>query len=141
MPKRQGWANEHFAAAEQLRKDLKNIAVRQRTPHDYQRVINAYRQVYFGAPISTKADASVFISAGLLLEMGRHFNDEKILKSAVDEYEFLRREYPGSKYRFDALFNTGEIYKEDLDDPVAAQDTFEKYLKQYPNSHLAEEVR
>jgi len=141
MPKRQAWANERFAAAEQLRKDLKNIAARQRTPHDYQRVINAYRHVYYGAPISSKADASVFISAGLLVEMGRQFNDEKILKSAVDEYEFLRREYPGSKYRFDALFSIGEIYKEDLADPLAAQETFEKYLKEYPNSHMAEEAR
>ena len=141
MPKRQAWANERFAGAEQLRKDLKNIAVRQRTPHDYQRVINAYRHVYYGAPISSKADASVFISAGLLVEMGRQFNDEKILKSAVDEYEFLRREYPGSKYRFDALFSMGEIYKEDLADPVAAQGTFQKYLKEYPNSHMAEEAR
>jgi len=141
MPKRQAWANERFAAAEQLRKDLKNVVASQRTRHDYQRVINAYRHVYYGAPISSKADASVFISAGLLIEMGRQFNDEKILKSAVDEYEFLRREYPGSKYRFAALFNIGEIYKEDLDDPVAAQETFQKYLKEYPSSHQAEEAR
>ena len=141
MPRRQAWANERFAAAEQLRKDLTQVASSQRTRHDYQRVINAYRHVYYGAPISTKAESSVFISAGLLLEMGRQFNDEKILKSAVDEYEFLRREYPGSKYRFDALYNIGQIYKEDLDDPVAAQDTFEKFLKQYPNSHLVEEAR
>ena len=139
--RRQAWATERFNAADQLRKDLTQVAVNQRTRHDYQRVINAYRHVYFGAPASSKADVSVFISAGLLLEMGRHFNDEKILRSAVDEYNFLRREYPGSKYRFDALFNIGEIYREDLGDPAAARDTFEKFLKEYPNNHMAEEAR
>jgi N-acetylmuramoyl-L-alanine amidase len=141
MPRRQAWATARFNAAEQLRKDLTQVASNQRTRHDYQRVINAYRHVYYGAPISSKADVSVFISAGLLLEMGRHFNDEKILRSAVNEYGFLRREYPGSKYRFDALFNVAEIYKEDLGDAAKAQDTFERYLKQYPHSHLAEEAR
>jgi len=141
MPRRQAWATERFKTAEQFRKDLTQVALSQRTRHDYQRVINAYRHVYFGAPISSKADASVFISAGLLLEMGRHFNDEKILRSAVDEYSFLRREYPGSKYRFDALFNIGDIYKEDLGDPAAARDSFDKFLKQYPHHHMAEEAR
>jgi N-acetylmuramoyl-L-alanine amidase len=137
----EAWAREHFAAAERMREALNGRPPAERTRHDYQRVINAYRHVYYGAPISTKADASVFVSAGLLVEMGRQFNDEKILKSAVDEYEFLRREYPGSKYRFDALFSIAEIYKEDLGDPVAAEETFQKYLKEYPNGHMAEEAR
>ena len=50
--------------------------------------------------------------------MGRRFNDDDILRSAIGQYEFLRREYPGSQGRFDALFTIGEIYQDDLNDPV-----------------------
>ncbi len=48
--------------------------------------------------------------------MGRRFNDDKILNEAIEQYKFLRREYPGSRYRFDGLFTIGEIYKDDLND-------------------------
>ncbi len=63
----------------------------------------AYRNVYFGAPTSTKADPSVVAVAETLVEMGRRFDDDKILNEAIAQYKFLRKEYPGSKYRCDAL--------------------------------------
>ena len=83
-----------------------------RTRHDYQRVINAYRNVYFGAPTSTKADPSVVAVAETLVEMGRRFDDDKILNEAIAQYKFLRKEYPGSKYRCDALFTIGRDLQE-----------------------------
>ena len=55
--------------------------------------------------------------AETLVEMGRRFDDDKILNEAIAQYKFLRKEYPGSKYRCDALFTMGEIYKDDLNDP------------------------
>ena len=71
--------------------------------------------MYYVAPASSKADASVVAVAELLAEMGRQFQPgEKDLNAAIREYEFLRREYPGSKYRVQALFTIGQIYKEDL---------------------------
>ena len=74
------------------------------------------------APDSSKADASVVAVAEMLAEMGRQFQPgEKDLHSAIREYEFLRREYPGSKYRFQALFTIGQIYKQDLGDDAAAR--------------------
>ena len=44
---------------------------------------------------------------------------------------------PGSKYRIEALFTIGQIYKEDLGDEAAAKATFEEFLKRYPQSQLA----
>ena len=73
-------------------------------------------------PASSKADPSVVATAELMVEMGRRFDDNKILRGAVEQYRFLRKEYPGSKYRFDALFTIGEIYKDDLNDPEEARD-------------------
>jgi N-acetylmuramoyl-L-alanine amidase len=135
------WARENFARAERMREALNGRPAKQRTRRDYQRVIDSYRRVYFGAPTSSKGDASVVAVAELQVEMGRQFDDNQILQSAVKQYEFLRKEYPGSKYRFDALFTIGEIYKDDLGDPEEAQATFEEFLRRYPRNRLSEEAK
>jgi len=135
------WARTAFTKAEQMREALNGRPAADRSRHDYQRVIDTYRRVYFGSPASSKSDASVVAVAELQVEMGRRFDDNKILQSAVKQYEFLRHEYPGSKYRFDALFTIGEIYKDDLDDPEEAQATFEEFLHRYPRNRLAEDAR
>src|SRR5579864_1748542 len=137
----EAWARERFASAERMREALNGRPPGDRTRHDYQRVLDAYRNVYYGAPLSTKADPSVVAVAETLVEMGRHFEDEKILNEAVAQYKFLRREYPGSKYRFDALFTIGEIYKEDLNDAEQARSAFQEFLKRYPQNRLAEDAQ
>ena len=134
------WAREHYAAADRMREALNGRPPSERTRHDYQRVLNAYRNVYYGAPTSTKADPSAVAVAETLVEMGRRFDDDKILKSAIAQYRFLRKEYPGSKYRCDALFTIGEIYKDDLNDPEQARAVFEEFLHRYPNNRLAEDA-
>src|SRR3984957_967399 len=135
------WARKQFTKAERMREALNGRPLGERTRHEYQRVIEAYRSVYFGSPASSKADPSVVATAELMVEMGRRFDDNKILRSAVDQYRFLRKEYPGSKYRFDALFTIGEIYKDDLNDPQEARSTFEYFVHRYPRNHLADDAR
>jgi N-acetylmuramoyl-L-alanine amidase len=76
-----------------------------------------------------------------MVEMGRRFDDNKILRGAIEQYRFLRKEYPGSKYRFEALFTIGEIYKDDLNDPEEARATFEDFLQRYPHNRLADDAR
>ena len=136
-----GWARDHFATAERMREALNGRPPADRTRHDYQRVINAYRNVYFGAPVSTKADPSVVAVAETLVEMGRRFDDDKILNEAIAQYKFLRKEYPGSKYRCDALFTIGEIYKDDLNDPEQARTVFQEFLHRYPHNRLVEDAQ
>ena len=135
------WARDNFARAERMREALNGRPVAQRTRHDYQRVIDSYRRVYFGAPTSSKADSSVVAVAELQVEIGRRFDDNKIFQRAVREYEFLRKEYPGSRYRFDALFTIGEIYKDDLEDPEEALATFQEFLHRYPHNRLADQAK
>jgi len=137
----ESWARDRFAAAERMREALNGRPPADRTRHDYQRVLNAYRSVYYGAPTSTKADPSVVAVAEMLVEMGRRFDDDKILKSAIGQYKFLRREYPGSKYRCDALFTIGEIYQDDLNDPEQARSAFEEFLRRYPHNRLADDAQ
>ncbi len=135
-------ARNQFEKAEQMREALNGRPEAERTRREYQRVADAYRRVYYGAPDSSKADASVVAVAELLAEMGRQFQPgEKDLNSAIKEYEFLRREYPGSKYRFQALFTIGQIYQEDLGDEQAARKTFEEFLAHYPRNSLAPDAK
>jgi len=124
-----------------MREALNGRPPADRTRRDYQRVINAYRGVYFGAPTSTKADPSVVAVAETLVEMGRRFDDDKILNEAIAQYKFLRKEYPGSKYRCDALFTIGEIYSDDLNDPEQARATFKEFLHRYPHNRLVEDAQ
>src|SRR5215831_16563189 len=137
----EAWARERYAAADRMREALNGRPPAERTRHDYQRVINAYRNVYYGAPTSAKADPSAVAVAEILVEMGRRFDDDKILNEAIAQYRFLRKEYPGSKYRADALFTIGEIYKDDLNDPDQARTIFEEFLHRYPHNRLAEDAQ
>jgi N-acetylmuramoyl-L-alanine amidase len=138
--KSDAWARNQFITAEHLRQTLNSQPPEQRSRAEYQRVIDGYRSVYYGCPTSGKADASVNAVAELLLEMGRRFDDDKLLHSAVGQYEFLRREYPGSRYRFEALMTIGEIYRDDLDDPARARATFSEFVRRYPHHHLADDA-
>jgi N-acetylmuramoyl-L-alanine amidase len=135
------WARQQFTKAERMREALNGRPLGERTRREYQHVIDSYRRVYFGSPASSKADPSVVATAELMVEMGRRFDDNKILRGAVDQYRFLRKEYPGSKYRFDALFTIGEIYKDDLNDPEEARTIFQDFLHRYPHNRLADDAR
>ena len=136
----ESWARDRFAAAERMREALNGRPPAERTRRDYQRVLDTYRSVYLGMPTSTKADPSVVAVAETLVEMGRRFDDDKILAEAISQYKFLRREYPGSKYRGDALFTIGEIYKDDLNDPEQALAVFEEFLHRYPHNRLVDDA-
>ena len=126
-----------FQLAERLRESLDGKPESQRTRRDYDRALEAYRKVYHTAPNFNKADAAVLAVAELLDEQGRVLNDPKSFKDAIGQLEFLRREYPGSKYRGEALFTIAQIYRDDLDDSVQAKAVFQDFLKHYPNSKMA----
>lgn len=136
-----GWAHSQFAIAESKREALNLTPVERQTRRQYQDLIDSYRRVYCGSPTSTKADASVAAVAEVMMEMGRRFHDTTALRAAISEFEFLRQEYPGSKYRFEALFTIGQIYQDDLNDSDRARDTLEEFLRRYPRNHLADDAR
>jgi N-acetylmuramoyl-L-alanine amidase len=137
----QGWADIQFAKAEAQRQTLNGRAEQSRARREYEAVIASYRRVVLEAPASAKADASAFAVAEVTAEMGRHFKDDNALFSAVREYKFLRREYPGSKHRIEALLAIGEIYKNDLGDDTDARGALEELLRRYPRSKLADEAK
>jgi N-acetylmuramoyl-L-alanine amidase len=130
-----------FEKAQKLREALEGRPERQRTRRDYERVMDAYRAVYHSNPASSKADASISAVADLLAEEGRVFQDEKALHDAIGQYQFLRENYPQSRFRTSALLTIGEIYLRDLNDPQNARSTFEQFVRLYPQSPLTAEAR
>ncbi len=60
----------------------------------------------------------------------------KLLRSI----SFCGKSIPGSKYRCDALFTMGEIYKDDLNDPEQARGVFQEFLHRYPHNRLVEDA-
>ncbi|MBX6359898.1 MAG: N-acetylmuramoyl-L-alanine amidase [Acidobacterium ailaaui] len=130
-----------YEKAQRMREALEGRPEQQRTRRDYERVLNAYRSIYHSDPASPKADASISAVAELLAEQGRIFQDEKSLHDAIGQYEFLRKQYPASRFRYSALLTEGEIYLHDLDDRASAKAVFQQFLRLYPKNSLAEQAR
>ena len=130
-----------YLQAEHARQSLETRPLDERTRHDYEHVLDLYRAVYHDDPASPKADASIFAVAQLLAEQGRTLNDAKSFHDAIGQYEFLRREYPQSRYCADALLTEGEIHRNDLNDTASAKSTYQAFLKQYPHDAGASQAR
>jgi N-acetylmuramoyl-L-alanine amidase len=134
-------ADSPYAEAQHARQSLESRPEDQRTRRDYERVLDLYRAIYHDDPAAPRADASIFAVAELLAEQGHTLREEKSLRDAIGQYEFLRREYPASRYRADALLAEAEIYHRDLNDNAAAKTTYQALLKQNPRSPLAAQAR
>ncbi len=127
--------------ADRGREALEAIPEGSRTKADYAKAMDGFRAIYHEAPRSKYAAASVNAVAELLAEQGRGLHDAKSLKAAVGQYEFLRKEYPGSSLRVAALLAQAQIYENDLHDAAAAKERYSLLVKQYPKSAQAEEAR
>ena len=126
--------------AEQGRDALEATPDESRTRADYTRVMDAYRAIYHANPADIHAAAAVNAVAELLAEQGRGMHDVKSLKAAVGQYEFLRKQYPASSLRVQALLAEGQIEQDDLGDAAAAKEKYRLLLKQHPKSEQAEEA-
>ena len=134
-------AASQFETAQKLREALNGRPAKQRSKREYSRVIDAYFRVYRYSPASPRANEALLAMAELKAEEGRVFGQDSYFRRAIEQYEFLRREYPGSRHRFDALFTIGQIYWQDLDQPQQATATFQEFLKSYPNHRQAEQAK
>jgi N-acetylmuramoyl-L-alanine amidase len=133
-------ARAQYEKAEKQRTALEGKPQKERTLKEYAQLLAAYRRVYHLSPQAAEVTTSLQAVGELYQEMGRLF-DEKYFQSAVDAYQFLLHEYPTSRFRDDALFTVAQIQQEDLDDSSLAEKTYEEFLKRYPRSSKAEQVK
>ena len=104
------------------------------TKLSYTRVLDAYRAIYHDNPRDRHAPDAVFAVAELLAAQGRELEDEKSLKAALGQYEFLRTQYPSSSLREAALLAEARLDRDDLADEKAAHDRYLLLIKESPRS-------
>jgi N-acetylmuramoyl-L-alanine amidase len=127
--------------AERGRQALEAIPEETRTRAETTRAMDAYRAIYHANPADVHAPAAVNAVAELLAEQGRVLHDEKSLRAAVGQYEFLRTQYPASSLGVQALLAEGQIEQNDLKDAAAARERYKLLLRERPKSEQAEEAR
>ena len=127
--------------AEKGRARLEAIPAENRSQADFSHSMDAYRAIYHANPADVHAPAAVNTVAELLAEQGRTLHDEKSLRAAMGQYEFLRAQYPASSLDVQALLDEGQIAQNDLKDAAAARKIYKLLLKQHPKSEQAEEAR
>jgi N-acetylmuramoyl-L-alanine amidase len=133
-------AREQFERAVKMRTTLEGNPQKDRSLADYRQTIAAYHKVCLLSPQAEEVTPSLIAEGELYQEMGRQF-DPKYFKSAVDTFKFLLKQYPGSRYRSEALFSIGKIQKENLDKPDDAEATFKEFLQRFPKSGRADGAR
>jgi N-acetylmuramoyl-L-alanine amidase len=133
-------AGAQFARAEEQRANLNGKPAEKRTLAEYKTVVASYRRVYLITPRAAEVADSLLSVAELYSEMGDRFG-RSYYQSAVDSYQFLVREYPGSKYSQDALLRVGKLQRDQLGDSALAAKTYEDFLKKYPHSPRKREAQ
>jgi N-acetylmuramoyl-L-alanine amidase len=133
-------AREQFMRAVKLRTALEGQPQKDRTLSDYKQAINAYHKVYLVSPQAEEVTPSLIAEAELYGEMGRLY-DPKYFGNAIECYNFLLKQYPGSRYRAEAIFTIGLIQKNDLNQPDAAEATLKEFVRRFPTSDKAPAAR
>lgn len=127
--------------AEQMRQQLEAAPEQQRTRAAYSRALDAYRAIYHANPADMHAPAAIFAVGELLAEQGRSLNDAGSSQAALGQFEFLRKQYPGSSLRIPALLAEGIIAQNDLRDAKLARQKYDELLHRYPKSSEAQDAR
>jgi N-acetylmuramoyl-L-alanine amidase len=133
-------AGAQFARAEEQRANLNGKPAEKRTLAEYKTVVASYRRVYLITPRASEVADSLLSVAELYTEMGDRFGGS-YYQSAVDSYQFLVHQYPGSKYSQDALLRIGKLQRDQLGDSTQASKTYEDFLKKYPHSPRKREAQ
>jgi N-acetylmuramoyl-L-alanine amidase len=133
-------ARFQFERAVRMRTTLEGYLEPDRALDDYKRTVSAYHRVYLITPDTEEAAPALIAEGELYREMGRLF-DPRYFQAAIDRYNFLLNQYPGSRYRSGALFAIGEIQRDDLDKSADAEASFQEFLRRFPRSARAADAR
>lgn len=133
-------ADGYYRQALELQKQFEQIPFENRDAGDYQRVIQAFRRVYWTDP-SYGNDTLCLMAVGALYEeMGQRWENPASLESAIEAYDFLLREYPRSKFRRQASLAIARIYRDDLKRPAEAVRQYERFVADNPSAPELKDV-
>jgi len=127
-------ADAYYRQAIEIQKTFEEIPFEKRAASDYQRVIRAFRLVYHTDPGYGNNTLSLMAIGALYEEMGLRWENAGALESAIEAYEFLVREYPGSKFRREASLAVARIYRDGLNRTDEAVSRYKRFLADFPRA-------
>lgn len=133
-------ASAQFSRAEDQRAAFNSKAPEKRTLAEYKQVVSSYFRVHLITPHAAEVPDSLVAVSELYTEMGDRFG-KSYYQQAADNYAFLIKEYPTSKYLQDAMLHMGQLQKDQLGDADAATKTFQAFQKKFPRSAHKREVQ
>ncbi|HEU5411532.1 MAG TPA: N-acetylmuramoyl-L-alanine amidase [Candidatus Acidoferrales bacterium] len=134
-------AEAQYQKAEQMRGAFTEAQPADQWPLSrYKQLVAAYRRVYLLSSSAGAVTPALMEVGELYHEMGDQF-DQAYYQNALATYKFLISQYPGSKFRAEAIFQIGKIEKENVQNAAEAKDAFGLLLKTYPRSERVAEAR
>ena len=140
-PARRQLAVAAYQKAQQMHAALAAHPESNRRKQEYQKVINAYYDVYRLDPAYSNAPVALAAIAETYRDMGREFSSDSYFLQAIKSYRFLSEQYPHNRISRDVLFTIGEVYRQDLEDPDEARTAIQDFIDTYPNSEKAGEAK
>lgn len=137
---RKSEARDQFEHAVKMRTMLEGYLEKDRSLADYRQTVTAYHKVYLISTQAEEVTPALVAEGELYEEMGRLY-DPKYFQSAIDVYNFLLKQYPGSRYRGEAMLAIAQIQKDDLNRPADAEASYKEYVKRFPHSDKANDAR
>lgn len=107
-------AAQLYNQALQLEKNLRTSGSLQTQVTSWEKVIRAFRSVYYSFPSSGYCDNSLFHVAALYAEMGNTFHDPLYFRRASGTYQFLIEQYPSSSLLSEAMLESIRINRQEL---------------------------
>ncbi len=93
-PNRRQRAIAAYEKAQQMHASLEARSAGNRTKAEYQKVIDAYMEVYRQSPGYSKSPAALTAIAELYREMGRTFSSDSYYLEAIKTYRLLVQQVP-----------------------------------------------
>lgn len=109
-----------------------NLALEQKKPAE---ALTIYRQLLADYPDSKLAPEVLFRIGSLEL------SEERKPESAIATFTKVTEKHPASPFAHKCLFMTAFIYSNQLNDLPKAKAGYERYLRMYPDSSMAETAR
>jgi len=134
-------ARKAWVRAVDLQRKLEARPAGHRTRAEYARVIREYRQVYFYDFADPKAPVAAESMGDLYVEMGRLFHNSADFQSAIEHYQYVVSQYPGTSMARESALAIGNAYLKGLKDPDQATEAYRAMLEKYPASPQSSEAR
>jgi len=133
-------ARTTFQQASKLEKELRSLPPNERTFNRYRNVFDMYRKVLDLDATFGGCDDALYRAAVLCREASGRIKGAKYYQRAVYYLKWLRKEYPYSPLRDDALLLQGDILAENLGDKKAAKKAYEEFIRKYSKSKKVSEA-